>query len=69
MGAALVAVALEACRLTEIKALDVVPGTDGVREMALIILVGFGIALACILSAPQVAVVAVGIALAAVLAD
>lgn len=37
--------------------------------MALIILVGFGVALACILSAPQVAVVAVGIALAAVLAD
>ena len=69
MGAALVAVAHEACRLTEAKAVDIVPGTDGVREMALIILVGFGIALACILSAPQVAVVAVGIAMAAVLAD
>ena len=37
--------------------------------MALIILVGFGIALACMLSAPQVAVVAVGIAMAAALAD
>ena len=69
MGAALVAVAHEAHRLTEIKALDVVPGGYGVKQMALIILVGFGIALACMLSAPQVAVVAVGIALAAVLAD
>lgn len=35
--------------------------------MALIILVGFGIALACMLSAPQVAVVAVGIAMAALI--
>ena len=35
--------------------------------MALIILIGFGIALACMLSAPQIAVVAVGIALAALI--
>ena len=69
MGAALVAVAHEAHRLTEIKALDTVPSSYGVKQMALIILVGFGIALACILSAPQVAIVAVGIAMAAALAD